>query len=108
MMRKTCLHLEPEDRKLLEDLFQKYAPGIEVWAYGSRVTGQSHDASDLDLALRTPDLKRMEASQLNALRNGLTESAVPFLTEIRDWAALPKSFQNEIEKNHIVLIPAGK
>ncbi|WP_394370317.1 nucleotidyltransferase domain-containing protein [Pedobacter segetis] len=32
---------------------------MQVWAYGSRVNGDAHVGSDLDLVIRTPDLKRL-------------------------------------------------
>ena len=38
-------------RKQLKALLDEHVPGVEVWAYGSRVNGESHEGSDLDLAL---------------------------------------------------------
>ena len=40
-------------RDQLKALLSKHVPSVEVWAYGSRVNGRSHDGSDLDLALRS-------------------------------------------------------
>ena len=48
------LRLSPRHRRLLEALLQKHVPNVEVWAYGSRVNGSAHEASDLDLVLRSP------------------------------------------------------
>ena len=48
------LRLSPRHRRLLKALLQKHVPNVEVWAYGSRVNGSSHEASDLDLVLRSP------------------------------------------------------
>ena len=42
---------------MIEELPEERLPGVEVWAYGSRVSGLSHDASDLDLVLRAPGLQ---------------------------------------------------
>ena len=50
------LHLSPKHRAVLEALLREHMPGVEVWAYGSRVDGRSHDGSDLDLVLRGPGL----------------------------------------------------
>ena len=33
-------------RDQLEALLREHVPGVEVWAYGSRVNGESHDGSD--------------------------------------------------------------
>ena len=50
------LHLKPRHRRMLEEILRQHVPDAEVWAYGSRVSGHSHDGSDLDLALRAPGL----------------------------------------------------
>ncbi|MCY3777616.1 MAG: nucleotidyltransferase domain-containing protein, partial [Candidatus Aminicenantes bacterium] len=44
-------------RNKLEALLREHVPDVEVWAYGSRVNGQSHEGSDLDLVLRSPTLE---------------------------------------------------
>ena len=46
------LHLVPRHQKMLVELVHRHVPEAEVWAYGSRVNGRSHDASDLDIVLR--------------------------------------------------------
>ena len=97
------LHLLPRHRKEIVALLHKHIPGVEVWAYGSRVNGRSHDGSDLDLVLRGPHLAEIDASQLAEITEVLREATVPFLIEARDWARLPKSFHREIEREHVVL-----
>ena len=67
-------------------MLHKHLPGVEVWAYGSRVNGRSHDGSDLDLVLRGPQLAEIDASQLAEITEVLREATVPFLIEARDWA----------------------
>ena len=75
-------------------------PQAVVWAYGSRVDGDAHEGSDLDLAVK--DFGQPQGD-LNALREALQESNVPFLIDIFDFQRLPPSFQKEIEKKHAVL-----
>ncbi len=99
-----CLHLQPKHREVLEALLREHLPDVEVWAYGSRVSGKSHDGSDLDLVLRGPGLKEIPVGQLGDLEEAVRESTVPFLVEARDWARLPERFHGEIERNHAVLI----
>ncbi len=100
------LHLLPRHRQQLEILLRKHLPTVEVWAYGSRVNGQSHDGSDLDLVLRSPDLRRIPADSLASFSEALQESTIPFLVEAHDWARLPKSFHPEIEREYVVLVAA--
>ena len=97
------LHLSKKHRQILETLLREYFPGVEVWAYGSRVNGRSHDGSDLDLVLRGSELKEIPTGQLGDFEEALRESTIPFLVEARDWARLPEQFHREIEKDYVVL-----
>ena len=92
------LHLQPKHRQVLESLLRKHLPDVEVWAYGSRVTGRSHDGSDLDLVLRGPGLEKIPVGQLADFEEAVRESNIPFLVEARDWARLPERFHREIER----------
>ena len=106
-MTATIL-LEPRHRRMLEALLREHLPEVEVWAYGSRVNGDAHAGSDLDLVLRAPRLRAIPAQTFAAFRDALQDSAIPFLIEVRDWAHLPQRFQREIERNHITLRPAAE
>ena len=97
------LHLTERHREMLVALLREHLPGVDAWAYGSRVDGRSHDGSDLDLALRGPGLKDIPVGQLADFREALYESTIPFLVEARDWARLPERFRCEIEQHHVTL-----
>ena len=99
------LHLHPRHRQQIEGLLRKHLPGIEVWAYGSRVTGQCrHEGSDLDLVLRSHDLSPIPADALRELRYAFSDSNIPILVEARDWARLPESFRREIERGYVEVV----
>ena len=102
--RADRLHLSPRHRETLETLLREHLPGIEVWAYGSRVNGQSHDGSDLDLVLRAPGLQEVPIGPLADFTEALHDSTLPFLVEARDWARLPERFRKEIERGYVVVI----
>lgn len=89
---------------MIEVLLHRHLPGVEVWVYGSRIHGRSHGGSDLDLVLRAPELRRIDADRLKALSEALRESNIPFLVEARDWTRLPENFHREIEEDHFVLV----
>ncbi len=97
------LRLPPRHRERIQGLLQQHLPEVEVWAYGSRVSGLSHDGSDLDLVLREPNLAPIDASALSAFLDALHDSTIPFLVEARDWARLPESFHRQIEYQYVVL-----
>ena len=98
------LHLPARHRQILEALLREHLPGVEVWAYGSRVNGRCHDGSDLDLVLRGPELERIPADRLCDFEEAVRESTIPILVEARDWARLPERFHQEIEREHVVLL----
>lgn len=100
----TNLALEQSYREDIESIIRQHLPGVEVWAYGSRINGESHEGSDLDLVLRTKDLSPVDYDDFLALKESLTESSIPFLVEVRDWARLPESFHSEIKKEYVVFI----
>ena len=91
-------------RDQIESLLSEHVPGVEVWAYGSRVNGRSHEGSDLDLVLRGPDLQRIDSGQLMDLTEALEESNVPIIVQTHDWARLPERFHREIEREYVVLV----
>jgi predicted nucleotidyltransferase len=103
-----CLHLSEKHRAMVEALLREHLPGVEVWAYGSRVNGRSHGGgSDLDLALRSDTLEPLEPVEIRALTEAFRESNIPFLVDAHDWASLPDSFHPEIERNQMVLVAAA-
>lgn len=103
---KRCIGTLDLPQKYLEQvqsLLSAYVPHAEVWAYGSRVTGGSHEASNLDLVLRNPQNLLEEIFSLSDLKQAFTESNLPIHVDIMDWARIPASFHREIERAHVVV-----
>ncbi len=94
-------------RDQLEALLRQHVPGVEVWAYGSRVNGESHEGSDLDLALRGPGLEPLDGGFYDLLE-AIEKSDIPILVQAHDWAMLPESFHREIERDYIVVQQGAK
>ena len=80
------LAMSRRHRDELEALLTKHVPDVEVWAYGSRVNGESHEASDLDLVLRGPALEPLGNNFCNLLE-AIEKSNIPFLIQAheRTW-----------------------
>ena len=89
-------------RKQLKALLDEHVPGVEVWAYGSRVNGESHEGSDLDLALRGSALEPLDGGFYDLLE-AIEKSNIPILVQAHDWAMLPESFHREIERDYVVV-----
>ena len=96
------LALPSRYRDQLEALLSEHVPGVEVWAYGSRVNGESHEGSDLDLVLRGPALEPL-AGRFYDLLEAIEKSDIPILVQAHDWAMLPEIFHREIERDHVVV-----
>ena len=92
------LNVKEEYLKELKDIFTKYCPKAEIWAYGSRVKNDCHSGSDLDLVVKSFNEANKHLCELKDLLN---ESDIPFLIDIQDFEKLPKYFQDEIKKEYV-------
>ena len=94
------LFVKPQYLKMLTDIFEQYCPNAEIWAYGSRVNGDAHEGSDLDMVVKN---FHSNTAKLSELRELITNSNIPFLTDINEFDKLPKYFQDEILKKYVVI-----
>jgi predicted nucleotidyltransferase len=81
-------------------ILDELVPEAEVWAYGSRVEGSCHEASDFDLKLRNPTNLETPLPKLFELRAAFTESNIPIRVDVMDWARIPESFRREISRRY--------
>ena len=94
----------PEKYKAeLIPLLRRFAPTHDVLAFGSRINGKNHAGSDLDIVLRDAAAPDQFCGKMGALRDAISDSNIPILVDVHDWAALPASFRAEIERNHVKL-----
>jgi len=98
-----ALDLAPRYLAMVRDILARHAPGAQVWAYGSRVTGGAHAGSDLDLVVLDPVHPDRPSPATALVRAALRESALPILSDVLDWARLPDAFRDEIRRAHVVL-----
>ena len=95
--------LRNKDKERLIAIFETATVPIEVWAYGSRVNGDAHEGSDLDLVIRTPNLQKLPINVFLNLKEKIQESNIPIVVELFDWTRLPVSFHKNISAKHEVL-----
>lgn len=101
----SSLFLKPRYLDILLEIFRNYCPNAEIWAYGSRISGEAHEASDLDLVVKSFNDSSKNIYELKELVNN---SDIPIIVDILDYNNIPESFQKEIEKNYIVIFGAEK
>lgn len=94
------IFLKDEYYKILQNIFSAYCPNAEILAYGSRINNNAHDGSDLDLVVKSFN---DNSKSIIELREILNQSNIPFLIDINEYGYLPKSFQEEIDRHHIVI-----
>ncbi len=97
------LNLSPNDLAEVKAILKQHVPEREVWAYGSRVNGKGHDASDLDLVIRNPSELQNPIENLAELKQAFIDSNLPFLVDLMDWSGLPLHFREEIKKRHVLV-----
>jgi predicted nucleotidyltransferase len=97
------IDVEPGHLARLKTLLRRHAPRAEVWAYGSRVSGGGHRSSDFDIVLRSPNCLEAPQENIAQVKEGLSESDIPFLVDVLDWARIPDSFRLEISKEYVVI-----
>jgi predicted nucleotidyltransferase len=94
--------LREKDKQTLLKIFSTVDAPIEVWAYGSRVSGTAHEGSDLDLVVRSKDCQKLAAGIFMELKEKIKESNIPIAVDLFDWARLPESFHHNIQTQHEV------
>ena len=92
--------LPPEQLQLVLRLTRTHLPGVEIWAYGSRVGGNPRRYSDLDLVAFTGPEQSMQAADL---REAFAESDLPIRVDLFLWRELPDAFRQQIERKYAVL-----
>ena len=97
------LDMQARHLALLRELLHQQLPRVEVWAYGSRVNGDGHEASDLDLVVRQPADPKQGTLALWEVKEALVESNLPIRVDVVDWAHIPASFHREIERAYVVV-----
>ena len=102
---ESAITLPPRQLQLVVELIGQHLPGIEVWAYGSRVRGNPRRYSDLDLVVFCD---QKQSLQLNNLREALEESDLSIRVDLFRWDQLPDSFHRQIELEYVALQRATK
>lgn len=96
----AAIDITKEQRKTLLSHLRQFIPGVEVWAYGSRVKWTARPNSDLDLVAFTT---HAQSSLVSELKEALGESDLPFLVDFHVWDEVPERFHEIIRKEYVVL-----
>lgn len=97
----TTIDLADADLAEVQRILARHAPGYEVRAFGSRVSGGARQFSDLDLALcgKGP----APSALLETLRDEFAESDLPISVDVLDWQALSPAFRETLGDRFLVV-----
>ena len=95
------LDISEDERRIVGDILRLIVPHCTVLAYGSRVRGESHQGSDLDLVVK--DKEKVPFERMNVLKEAFDESNLTFSVDVLDWNILPEQFRKSIEENYEVV-----
>ncbi len=95
------IDLTLRDLEVVQRILREHVPEVEVRAFGSRVAGTARKTSDLDLALMTHE--PLPTMRMVDLKDAFTESDLPFLVDIVDWALTQEAFRKIVKKHYVVV-----
>lgn len=98
------IHLRSKDNKAICKIAEEsFSTPIEILAYGSRVNGDSHDASDLDIVIRKSINTEIIWDEFIEFKERLDDSTIPILIQSFIWKMLPETFHKNILQKYEVL-----
>jgi predicted nucleotidyltransferase len=95
----------PEHLEIVKNILTEIVPDIEVFAFGSRVTGPAKEHSDLDLLLKGKGI--IDKTVMRKLKTAFEDSDLPFRVDVLDWTSTKKGFREMIEKQAVKIKEAS-
>jgi predicted nucleotidyltransferase len=93
--------IREKDRQAIIELARKtIKQPATLWAFGSRVNGDAHDTSDLDLVLVSKEGQKIDIDAFIDFKESLRDSNIPIITQVLDWNRIPESFHQNILKKY--------
>ncbi len=87
------IDLRPDHLSLVQEVLKTFVPVYRVIGFGSRVSGNAEETSDLDLCIMSD--RRLSFETLAHLRYGFSESNLPFKVDVVDWSALGRCLEKQ-------------
>ena len=95
------IDLSPNHLATVKAVLAEHVPDCEVRAFDSRATWTARDYSDLELAVVGE--RPLHWRTLARLGEAFEESRLSMRVDVLDWHAISQSFQNEIERESMVV-----
>ena len=98
MTSERLIDLDADQLRMVREIINRYIPNKKVWVYGSRITQEARDTSDLDLVVFD-----CNADEIYDLKESFLESDVLVSVDVMDWENIPDSFKENIKRKYVVL-----
>lgn len=95
------VHLSEAELAEVCRVLRRFVPDAKVWAFGSRVRGESRPYSDLDLAIEGNQPLSLE--KMADLTAAFDEADLAFKVDLVDWMTVAPSFRRIIEEQRVLL-----
>ncbi len=92
------IKLSEKELRIVKNVLKNYVSDYEVLVFGSRVTGNTHKYSDLDIAIRGAD--KIDLLVLAAVKDEFQNTDLPFRVDIIDFNRITPEFQAVILSNY--------
>jgi len=106
MDQRSKIDLNPQEWEEVKRILNRFIPGLEVWAFGSRARFTAKPYSDLDLAVITQ--QPLPIATMAALREAFDESDLTIKVDVVDWATTKEPFRKIVEEHKVVVQPSGQ
>lgn len=90
------INLDQRSKAIIEELLAPYIATDALYVFGSRVTGDSDNYSDLDLLIRSEEA--LSFADFMALKDTLEYSELPMRVDLLDWQRISPEFRANIEQ----------
>lgn len=95
------LDIRPDHLQIVQTILRQHVPNCPVWAFGSRAKWTAKDHSDVDLCIVSD--KPLDFRLLGALTESFSDSDLPYMVDIVDWATTSESFRKIIVRDKVVV-----
>ena len=79
----------------IQSILAQQEPQAQVFAFGSRVSGNPRKYSDIDLAIALP--QPLGLRKLRQLKDAFEDSDLPICVDIVDWSMADEDFKAAVE-----------
>jgi predicted nucleotidyltransferase len=100
--------IRPQDKEAIIQIAKDtLKTPCKLLAYGSRVSGEAHDMSDLDMVIISKDGNKLDISEYIEFKEKLSDSNIPIIVQVFDWYRLPETFHKNILNNCEEMVRIG-